>query len=742
MTPAPPAADVEHADGGGDGPAVEAPSFEAGYGSALSHLLDEVLSVRLRFERVCRARELRERLGLRGAPAGADELADQEALARYIADLDRSVNEQRARIDGRLDRTPGGGRGLPIQRLVRRLALSVAERELVLTLLAPEIDPAVARDWAALGDDPVRPWPKVGLLLELLGDGLSSQDAVRDLLDPAGTLRGLRLVLVERDSPDRPIEASFLGRHVKLAERVVAHLRGRDRPDESIADFCRAYPPRGTLEELVVPDTLRARLDGLVEASRVSTRPLRLHLHGAEGSGRKFLVEGLLGALAPDGGSPPPLLVADWTALLAKPAHYVERLLLLGREAVLTGAHLHLEALEELPPEALGPTHAVRLAAALAGLPCGVSLAAQQPLLQLHERVEGLVTLALPFPEPDDRTRLWELALADQPISPQVEFSDLGHKYVLTGGAIRRAAASAWERAAARNGGEAVITPDDLDRDSRAQSSRGLVQLTDRMEKWFTFDDAILASETLHVLEAMLAFARNRRFILDDWGFRRMLPYGQGLGVMFTGPPGTGKTMVATIIARELGMEIYRIDLSRVVNKYIGETEKNLSRIFDEARGSNCILLFDEADALFARRTEVRSSVDRYANLEVNYLLQRMEQHDGVTILTTNFEGSIDKAFRRRLKFHVYFPLPGEEQRAELWERLIPEEADRAEEIRFPLLGSEFEFSGGTIKNAVLRAAVFAAELGESISEDLLFEAAEEEAQESGKLVQREREES
>ena len=710
-------------------PAAARASFPAGYEAPLDYLLDEVLWVRLRSERRRRARLLRERLGL-GAAGGGD-LAEHEALALEVGRLDEGASEQRERIRARLRATGDDGAALPLERLARRLSLSAEERGLVVALLAPELDPAVARAWADLEGDPVRPWPKVAGLLELLGDGLPEQDGLRDLLAPSGTLRRLGLVLVERDRQGQGIEAPFLERHVKLAERVVAHLRGRDELDESISAFARWHPLDGTLEALVAPEPVKARVAALAE--RVGKAPLRLYLHGAEGSGRKFLVEGLLGARTP--GDTPPMLVADWSALLAEPAHYAERLSLLAREAVLAGAHLHLEALEELPAEALGPTHAVRLAALLDGLPCGVSLSGQQAMLQLHERVEGLASLALPFPEPDDRAELWRQALSGCELGPHVSHADLGHKYVLTGGAIRRAATAALARAAAREAGSQVVSADDLDEDCRAQSSRGLIQLTDRMEKWFTFDDAILAPETLAVLEAMLAFARHRRFILDDWGFRRLLPYGQGLGVLFTGPPGTGKTMVATIIARELGMEIYKVDLSRVVNKYIGETEKNLSRIFDEARGSNCILLFDEADALFARRTDVRSSVDRYANLEVNYLLQRMEQHDGVTILTTNFEGSIDKAFRRRLKFHVYFPLPDGGLRAELWRRVIPEEAQVDTGIRFELLGSEFEFSGGTIKNAVLRAAVFAAELGEGISEDLLFEAAEEEARESGKLV-------
>ena len=192
---------------------------------------------------------------------------------------------------------------------------------------------------------------------------------------------------------------------------------------------------------------------------------------------------------------------------------------------------------------------------------------------------------------------------------------------------------------------------------------------------------------------------------MRDWGFERMLPYGKALSVLFSGPPGTGKTMAASIVARELDLPMYRVNLASIVSKYIGETEKNLEQVFSEAQLAHVVLVFDEADSLFSRRTQVRDSVDRYANLEVNFLLQKMEAFDGVVVLPTNFESSLDEAFKRRIRYKVHFPFPEASVRSELWAAMIPGEADVDEDLDFGTLGEDFELSGGHIKNAVVRAA-------------------------------------
>jgi SpoVK/Ycf46/Vps4 family AAA+-type ATPase len=233
----------------------------------------------------------------------------------------------------------------------------------------------------------------------------------------------------------------------------------------------------------------------------------------------------------------------------------------------------------------------------------------------------------------------------------------------------------------------------------------------------------------------MIARVRFRRKVLDDWGFARKVARGLGLPALFYGPPGTGKTMAAGLVAAELGMDLYQIDLSRMVSKYIGDTEKQLAQVFDAAESGHAILLFDEADALFAKRTDVKSATDRYANLEVNYLLQRMEAFSGITILTTNLDSAIDEAFRRRLAFRIAFPLPEAEERVRLWRRVIPDAATLAKDVDFGHLAERFEMSGGYIRNAALRGAYLAAADGGVIEMRHLLSAATFEYASMGKVI-------
>jgi SpoVK/Ycf46/Vps4 family AAA+-type ATPase len=224
--------------------------------------------------------------------------------------------------------------------------------------------------------------------------------------------------------------------------------------------------------------------------------------------------------------------------------------------------------------------------------------------------------------------------------------------------------------------------------------------------------------------------------LFTEYGFGAKMGYGRALSAMFSGPSGTGKTMVAGLIARDLGVELYRVDLSRVVSKYIGETEERLGALFHEAGQVGAALLFDEGDALFGQRTEIKSSNDRYANLEVNYLLQRLEEFDGVVILTTNFATSIDEAFVRRIRFRVQFPFPTPKDRARLWDVMMPPELPVDDDgLDLDWMGESFELSGGHIRNAVLRAGLLAADADRPLTMRMLYEAAAAEYRELGKLA-------
>ncbi|MBA3746614.1 MAG: AAA family ATPase [Solirubrobacterales bacterium] len=244
--------------------------------------------------------------------------------------------------------------------------------------------------------------------------------------------------------------------------------------------------------------------------------------------------------------------------------------------------------------------------------------------------------------------------------------------------------------------------------------------LDDDQLRWWAspdigWDDLVLPERPLTVLRSLTAFLRHRDLVLDEWGFGRRSGRAQGLVAMFAGDSGTGKTLAARVLAAELGLELFRIDLATVVSKWLGETEKNLDRVFAAAQGANAVLFFDEADAVFGRRSDVQDSHDRYANLQTAYLLQRMERHDGPVLLATNMRGNVDDAFLRRMDAVVEFPFPTSEFRLRLWELLLPPEAPRGADVDLGFLAERFELSGGGIRNAAIAAAVLAASEGVAI---------------------------
>jgi hypothetical protein len=337
-----------------------------------------------------------------------------------------------------------------------------------------------------------------------------------------------------------------------------------------------------------------------------------------------------------------------------------------------------------------------------------------RPLICAHDRDAAVVLgeqtaliVEAPLPSFAERRSAWEaLAGVD-------DAGDVSAKFRLAIGKIADAADVARLTAAAR--GAATPEPADLDLGARQASSTRLAELASRLDPAFSWDDLVLPERQLEVLKSISAYLRHRDLVLSEWGYERTVARNQGIKVLFAGESGTGKTMAGQVLAKELGLELFRIDLATIVSKYIGETEKNLDRIFGAAEGSNAILFFDEADALFGKRSEVRDSHDRYANIEVAYLLQKMEGYAGAVILATNFRQNIDDAFLRRLDVVVDFPFPEAEDRERIWKLLLPDTAPLDEDIDVDFLAAQFKLSGGSIRNCSLAAAFMAADEGGKI---------------------------
>jgi ATP-dependent 26S proteasome regulatory subunit len=450
-------------------------------------------------------------------------------------------------------------------------------------------------------------------------------------------------------------------------------------------------------------------------------------LVGVSGSGRRTLLAAVAAELGKRLICVPQASIASWTASQAIASMW--------RELLLGDAIICIHDAEPVV-ESGAPEQTVRSAVidrGFIGL-VGALVAARLPIVfsstqtpPVHAFEHPLQVVQLDPVRRDDALKLWQSGL------PNVaEIGDLATRFRLPPGRIVRAIAAARTQASTQQ--QAAITAGDVARAISLGVGQQVSVLGNLVEDTQTWDDIVLPAETLESVREMVARIRHRHHVLDQWGFRGKLSKGLGVAALFHGPPGTGKTMIASLIARELGQDLYQIDLSRMVSKWIGETEKNLAKVFDAAEGANVMLLFDEADALFSRRTEVSSSNDRHANAEINYLLQRVERFEGACILTTNFERSIDAAFKRRLAFRIEFPMPDARERTELWRRMMPTAAHVAPDVDYASLASSYELAGGNIRNAMLRAAYIAADLGEPITMAILQRAVKLEYRDAGKL--------
>jgi SpoVK/Ycf46/Vps4 family AAA+-type ATPase len=371
----------------------------------------------------------------------------------------------------------------------------------------------------------------------------------------------------------------------------------------------------------------------------------------------------------------------------------------------------------------------------------GVTILATQRPGRLDAGVERRMIYHLPFQHPDTQARrqIWEVHLPPElPLADDVDLDVLASQYDFPGATIKNAIRVAVTRAITEKAGASRIGMAHFEHGCRSQLPEALEDLAVRTESQLALRDVVLPEDAERKLREILAAVRNQATVLQSWGFGKRLTTGKGVAILFDGPPGTGKTLCAEVIAGELGRPLYRVNLPEVVSKYVGETEKHIRLIFQRARASHAMLLFDEADALFsARVAETRSATDRYANMEVNLLLQEIERFPGVSILTTNFYGTLDKALIRRVQYRVTFQEPDEEQRRRIWETLCPPEAPLEAEVSFAALARDFDLTGGMIKNALLRAAYLACEEGSAITQAVLRQSCEEECRAVGKVTRR-----
>lgn len=614
-----------------------------------------------------------------------------------------------SRLEGEIKAARRSGLTHHVDDVCVRFGLSNGERDLVLAAAAPRLSSEMSRLYAFAWADFTMKQPTVEFLAQLVSRDSEGFREALSLLLPGGQLRKsgvLELVASQRWHPRTPTVHAA----VTVSERILEALQGFGMTTSRMM-WGRYWGPGVTLEAVAMPDS--SALQTLLSRARA-----RVRMQGVRGVGRCTCVR----AVAAEYGR---------GVLEVKPERASGGMLEVLKEALLEAQLLDAvlvwrEDAWEQTPDA-GEVEAARR---LLEVYAGAVVVTVQPQRRSVLLDDTAGVLEVKPPGVEGQAVLWERALSPHLCEEKVRklSGELARSFVLVPGEVQASVSQLVGR-------RERLCLESIRRCVQGRLSRSMSGLSTRDRAKIGLADVVLAAETREAIEEVLLDAKHRELVMKQWGFARTSPGGNGLSVMFSGPPGTGKTLVAGVLARALGRSLYRVDLSRVVDKYIGETEKNLGRVFDEASRAQAVLLFDEADSLFASRTEVRSSNDRYANLEVNYLLQRLEAYEGIAILTTNFSQNIDEAFMRRIRYSIAFPMPEAEERAELWRRLLPERAPVSDDIDYHNLGERFELSGGHIRNAILRAAVRAAEQGSPIDEGLLGRAAVRECREMGVLV-------
>lgn len=669
--------------------------------------------------------------------AGTSDGSVSETLAEHVgwasqSDLERALIVCREEIAAR---EADADRNNPIKVLRDHFHLTPNQLRLLMAAAAPAVSVDIGRLFTFAWADFSQKCPTAGFLSELLADSPEDVTGLLNELRSGEALLSHCLVLVT-DSPGWGAPTPLLHQSVRVPERLIGFLLGHTEPLASaLANTCELSRPIDMVprDRLVVDPSCYERLQVTVQSAlRSGTGRPRPLMIGSLGTGRRTALQTVLAD--EDWG----LLTVDLGRVTGEGEQAEQLLREVCREALLRRCFLLLRAEALVATRESVEKWARTLSRVLEAYPGPLALTVSRAEARLHGFISGLFELPFPLPSSADQRGLWERVIAESGCvirddAPAI----LTERFNITPGTIHRTIAEAYSRAAMLSGNpeSVALKIADLSFAIRRKTDHALGAIAEPFSTTLTWDDVVLNDKVMEVLTEIQSYARHRELVYDHWGFRKKISYGRGLSCLFAGPPGTGKTMMSAVLAESLGRELYRVDLSRVVSKWVGETEKNLALAFDEAERGQLVLLFDEADALFSKRTKGKSSNDRFANMEINYLLQRMESFDGMSILTTNKEKAIDEAFKRRIKFKVSFPMPEANLRAQLWQRMLPPEASVESNIDFAWLGEQFEMSGGNIRNATLRAAFYAAEADGIITHEFLYKAAVAEAREMGMVV-------
>lgn len=646
--------------------------------------------------------------------------------------LRASLDQSRKEIVSRRKASLEQGVYLSLPHLAHLFHLSPVEETALIACLAPELDPKYAKLYAYLQDDLTRKFPSVDLILTLAR--LQGEVGPQGRFFFTAQAPLLRWHLLH-PAGETGLPIPRMNQGLMLDERIVAFLLEIAQFDGKVLPYVqpirrKEFSHPSPAAEVV--SQLQALIASQFQQPAAPRRKVLAYFYGPGAADGRGIAEQLCESLKIH------LIEVDLSALhqagLAGTLPFGEGLRRIVREALLQPAALYLSGYEKWREE--GKEDPSVMESLLREASWLTFIEGAQPRVPAAISEESVfLPFRLSLPDAGRRIEGWKGLIERTPSAMEKEeIESLSLRYRLSLREMEEAMCLARDRATLRSPTQPEVKCDDLLWACRERSQVHFGGLARSMTPRASWEDLVLPDALLQQLREIVSQVRHRPQVLHAWGFEKKLLLGKGIYILFMGPSGTGKTLAAEVLAQMLGRDLLKVDLSAVVSKYIGETEKNLKRIFSGAERSDAILLFDEADALFGKRSEVKDAHDRYANIEVNYLLQRLEEFEGMVILATNFAQNIDDAFSRRIQMSVEFPFPNETSRLEIWKKHLPKEAPLAEGVDLGFLASQFKIAGGNIRNIVLNAAFLAAEAGGPIEMAHLLQATRREYEKMGKL--------
>lgn len=646
-----------------------------------------------------------------------------DAAVKYHDEAETTLSEMEARLED----TKSTSTFIPLAHVTETFKLNAFERFCLYLCMSVELDPSFEKSVRFFNDSLDSPFPTLGLALKIYCIDMETYMEERALLNSNSKLIKYFFIDSFSDRQGQPL----IGVPLMLDHSMVDYLVNFQNYEVNSPYMKAVYP--NTLPDNHSFEILEQQLHEffIENHEKRLNKNLLFYLNGPKGIGKHALVYHFCNAYEQTA------IVVDCKYLTPTTINATSQIAKICREALLNRATLvfdHFDVLTESLSEPLYSQFLEQLIASIRSF-AKVSFALSE--IPWHPQTEyadlSIVEVPLQIPNALERLALWENLSKSYPIADDVNLEEIANQFKLTHKQIEKSLKDAqnyklWHQMS-------HIDRKTLHQANYFQLAHNLCDNAQRIHSNYVWSDLVLPPDQSLQLQEACNQVRYKHIVFSKWGFNTKITYGNGLGMLFTGPPGTGKTLAAQVIANTLNLELYRVDLSQIISKYIGETEKNLKRIFDEAALSNAILLFDEGDALFSKRTEVSDAHDKYANVETSYLLQKIEAYEGLSIVTTNLLGNIDEAFIRRFSFVVHFPFPTPEYRRTIWRQVFPKEAPLSKTIDFEYLGDRFELSGGNIKNVALNAAFIAASKDREITMRDLLRSVAAEISKTGKAV-------